>query len=110
MDGGAENVARNWVLSNCGSSSRARERGWKEHACISLVSLRYRQFLFMYAVFKPFEDNTAREQQPALTGQTAYSRNLALPSLETAVGLLLYLSPVNFSPCLQGLEDIHIEN
>ena len=39
----------------------------------------------LYSIFESFEDNAAREKQPALTGRTAQSHNLALPLLETAV-------------------------
>ena len=39
----------------------------------------------MYSVFESFEDNAAREQQPALACQTVQSRNLVPISLKIPV-------------------------
>ena len=49
------------------------------------VSFKNHFKLSSYRIFGSFEHSAAQELHLAWAGQTAYSRNLALPSLENAV-------------------------
>ena len=47
----------------------------------------------LYWVLESIKDDAAHEYQPALTGLTAQSRNLALQWLQDSVQLLMYVVP-----------------